>query len=1090
MTNAKTNSYLPAAPSARGKFSILHSAYCTVRHCAFRILHSAFVIAAVAAMTAATASAITVTMSKITSTGGGDYTADPANNKILFNVIFPDSVISVSDTTPYLTLNGFLNTTGAQATYKELVQEGTKKGMRFEYTVQPGDFSSGVGVAGFNRAGATILYGDPDEPDTVTAANLPAAGNILNGETITIRTITFADGSTTKAAGTLYKGDELVVEITRGGNVSASQAISLSASTGGKVTMPEAVTIAANESSVSCTLTLAAATDGPITITCHPANYNGDAGDLTLTLTIVEATKPYIVAVHNDGEDKTYSVGETIHLAVEVNDEIDSVSGAPLLVLDILNQDTTAANRSATFVEYEGKFLNFDYVVKAGDFSEDLDCVSKGFNMNGATITINGKNLDRTGRNAMPVGATEGSLSQNAAIVIATITLDDYTLARDLSGREGDRLSVEITRREPSIKVQGFDIKADQEGKVDWTANFSIPRNEESAFLDIDLVEATTTPLTLTIHPNGYTKNGSDITAGDIVLTIDIATGTKPPIIIDGPTQLEEGSGITTLNISLPRPPKETTTVQIASDSTKLELLGNTSLVWAPNSQDAKTVSIRPLDGDAQVNITATTTSTSYSDGSLSIYVINRNPTLISPPEDWKPAGGGEGFPYTVGWSGTDVTADKDTLYAMITWGDGTARERHDGAQGSASHIYNVAGTWGITIELYDKDGGVAAVSGEAEIAAAVTITINEYKARIPEDVGQNAYKGLQGLGRGSIDDDLAETALQNVTRWIDWKIKYSPFVASARLIATPERFDFQGMNSYGAAGTYTFDSFFHVWLGDEDTFLSKWCLVPLSAPVTAGIGLRDGETATDRQVGGVFSREHYPEDGCADIDWDELPDGWETLVWPGTELDPLPFESTALPYGRDDNPDNDFFPACVTGIDAETGAINFEGCDFTPVGIPFINVYEVRGTHRGLNMDPTRTPIIGTTNIDYRTVVTVTVPAGEDPDNEAIWLSSTTDKVATDNLDPLLGDATQGAWVLLDGDDDTETYSRWTEETTEPVTIYAAEPVDPQDEPHCGSYDKDGVFTDNGAANKFYPWYGTDPTNPDTDGDKLTDGY
>ncbi len=1039
MTNTKTNPYLPAAPRAYGNSSLLSSSLCTMRNSASRILHSAFVIAAAAAMTVGSAFAIGPDS---ISTQQGSHTY-AATETIYFVYSLDDNITGVTgDTKPYLVLNGILNPASSQprATYKDLVPGVNGDAMRFEYTVRPGEFSAGVGIASYNRNGATIATDDGN----FTANSLPDTDYILAGETVSIETIAFTSTGTKTMAASGNTGTTLDIGISLGGDAPADQSFTVSASTSGKATFPTSFTILAGDASGTCTLTLSAATDDPVTITFHPTAYGNDvtAGDLKLTLSVTEAAVPHIEAVqgdYNDGEvfaTTCTAAGEDIMILVKMNEIVTDVSGGvPYLEVNVEKGTGDSRPRQATYLGKDGEYLEFSYTVQAGDFVEDLDVKRQGFKLGAATITLSGGGaLSSRNARAVPYGTAAGSLSSKADIAIRTVAIASTgELTQEISGREGEELTpITITRGGSADMALGFTLTPSESGKLffkkgtEWVDlnnfQFSIPRGEESADLQIQLVEQTTAPMTLTLHPNGYpTGNNGAPGPGDIVLTISIDEGTKPAIILSGSSQMQEGTGTQTINVSLARPPKESTTVSISAlPAGKLEFLSSTSLTWASGDTSTKSVTVRPLDGNANVTINATTTSTAYSPGSLDLFIENVNPTLISPPaEGWEPPAGGEGFAYTVGWSGTDVDADRPSLYAVIHWGDGNSNTYTDSPQGSATHTYDAPGTYGITVEIHDKDYGVATAAGSVEIAAAVRVIINEHKAKIPEDVGQNGYKGLQGLGRGTIDDRLDTTTRNEITPKIDYEIKYSPATAAASLVATPDprtALTLPGLDSNGNSGSYNYDSFFHVWLGDEETFLSKWCLVPLTAPVTAGIKLRDGGDAQDRQVHGVFAREHYPEDGCADIDWDELPDEWEHLVWQGTELDPLPFESTAAPYGRADNPDLDFFPACVQGIDATTGDFILHTdpdsrSDFTPVGIPFINVYEVRGTHRGLNMDR----------------------------------------------------SSVGA---------------------------AAEAVEPQDEPHCGSYDEEGVFTDNGQANKFFPWFGTDPTNPDTDNDKLTDGY
>ncbi|MBR5435949.1 MAG: hypothetical protein IK120_03705, partial [Muribaculaceae bacterium] len=145
--------------------------------------------------------------------------------------------------------------------------------------------------------------------------------------------------------------------------------------------------------------------------------------DIAPTLAIFDPAKPHIVSVRADSYDGngTYFVGEGILLAVELSATITSfdagANGGPYLSLDIQNQDTS--EKRAFFVEYEGSTLYFAYAVQPGDFAEDLDLVRNGFVMNGANIQVNGTPLAHAGyRDALPIGAAPGSLSQNSDIAI------------------------------------------------------------------------------------------------------------------------------------------------------------------------------------------------------------------------------------------------------------------------------------------------------------------------------------------------------------------------------------------------------------------------------------------------------------------------------------------------------------------------------------------------------------------------------------------------------------------------------------------------------------------------------------------------
>ena len=977
MTNTRTNSCLPAVPRACGKSSILHSAYCTLRqpasrilHSAFRILHSAFVIAAIAAMTAGNAFA--AELSGIDSKGapGTPSTASYAVGETIEFVVTLSGSVTAEPTggSPYLVLSGIKNAdTEHKATYTGRKSDGYGGyNLGFSYKVKPGDFSTGVGIASFERNGATVVTDDGNLTDTT----LPV-GFVLANDTITIvSSTTFTSTGTKAMAYTGNPGGTLDVGISLGGEASdnlANQSFTVTASPAGKVSFATPFVINAGNSEGTCTLSLDSAADDNIIVTFHPAAYGNDVtdGDLVLTLRIIQATNPYIKAIRLMGDDGEYGVGDSVYLEVEMSGPIDEsrFSGTPYITLDVDNPQSTPQARKGGRAVYDpdwgiaGDKMYFKYEVQPGDFSARLDCKKQGFTLNGATIYINNIKLTGVMARNMPYGDAEGSLKSNAEVSIRTIMLVN---AGDATQDKAEGASVQIgVTRNGATYSDGtacpdatFTLTASQPDKIDVPVSFTIPRNEDFAEFEIAFVEATTSPLTLTLHPNGYSSN-----AGDIVLNINIAVGTKPQIVVDGPTQLEEGTGITQFSVSLPRKPKEPTTVNLTcSAPSKLAFLSTPTLTWAAGDEGVKTVTVQPLDGGANVTLTATPVSNtnSYSTGSCSLYIANVNPNLVSPQEGWE-ATGGEGFAYTIGWSGTDVPADSTNLYVIIRWGDGTST-RHDGAQGSASHTYNVAGTFGVTVELYDKDGGADMASGTVEVSAAVTVFINEYKVRIAEDVGQNSYKGLQGLGRGSVDDTVPETTRILDRRNIDWKIKYSPATRSAALYATPTNVTLSGMNSLGVAGEYEYNSFFHVWMGGEDLFSDKTCLVPIAKE--SALILLGGGDAQDSQIGGVFSREHYPEDNYADIDWDDLPDKWELQYFvsdeEGAEDARPPCEDprdgkAEEKYGARSNPDGDYLPVCAS-VDPATGDFIINGFDFSPSGMPFANVYEARGTHIGLN--------------------------------------------------------------------------------------------------------------------------------------------
>ena len=404
------------------------------------------------------------------------------------------------------------------------------------------------------------------------------------------------------------------------------------------------------------------------------------------------------------------------------------------------------------------------------------------------------------------------------------------------------------------------------------------------------------------------------------------------------------------------------------------------------------------------------------------ISVINAEPAISGPAAGtaenpgWTLAtiSAGSACSLTYNFTGADVPADAgDKLSWTVSWGDGGVDQVSGAtiASGSLTHTDLHASVteddpsrfYVITVTLTDKDSGSAFSYGKIVVEGVKNVLVNEYKVRLADDTGENSYKGLSGLGRGTIDATPVEKPREEVTPYINWYVKFNASSIDGALSATPETFDYAGKTYDGTDGTFTYDSFFHVWVGDSSSFKNPMSLAPLEAPVAAAVVL--GEQGEIAQVGGVFSREFFPEDNYADIDADYLPDLWEQLYLTsviGDDATALPpFERIDTDFGANGNPDNDFLPACVTEVSPTTGEFKIEGTDFGTGSIPFSNVFEVRGTHLGLNSPK-------------------------------------------------------------------------------------SDPVDPQDEPHEGEYDENtGAFTDTDRR----PFYGTDPTKPDTDGDGITDG-
>ena len=231
-----------------------------------------------------------------------------------------------------------------------------------------------------------------------------------------------------------------------------------------------------------------------------------------------------VVSVSNgDLAGSDYVFEDTVTIAVKLSGEIQSVTldGAkkPYLTVDLLNAGNTAtsSDRYAYYTEFDGDTLYFEYAVKGGDFTEDLEIRTGGFALNGAIITVadgaGTANLTRAQAQAIPTGGAANSLSANADITIRTIEADGQTT---FSGAEGGSESVTITRGQAWNRAQSFSVTASADGFLSFPATFAIPANAMSAAFAFTYVSATNDAVTINLHPDNYGAS----TAGDIVLTI------------------------------------------------------------------------------------------------------------------------------------------------------------------------------------------------------------------------------------------------------------------------------------------------------------------------------------------------------------------------------------------------------------------------------------------------------------------------------------------------------------------------------------------------------------------------------------------
>jgi gliding motility-associated-like protein len=209
-------------------------------------------------------------------------------------------------------------------------------------------------------------------------------------------------------------------------------------------------TVSSNAWSFSISLTADSANNFVVKAIDDAGNSSSDVDVPTIT---EDSTNPSVLEVTSDKVNGTYSVGESINIYVQYDEEV-VVTGTPQLTLE-----TGTTDRTINYVDRSVSTLRFVYVVQSGDESADLDVTSSSaLSLNSGTIK------DLAGNNAsitVQHGATSGSLSLNKDIVInasvPTVTTSDAAstgqFSATLGGNVTDQGGSTVTERGIIISV-------------------------------------------------------------------------------------------------------------------------------------------------------------------------------------------------------------------------------------------------------------------------------------------------------------------------------------------------------------------------------------------------------------------------------------------------------------------------------------------------------------------------------------------------------------------------------------------------------------------------------------------------------------
>ncbi|HPW75865.1 MAG TPA: PKD domain-containing protein, partial [Kiritimatiellia bacterium] len=445
------------------------------------------------------------------------------------------------------------------------------------------------------------------------------------------------------------------------------------------------------------------------------------------------------------------------------------------------------------------------------------------------------------------------------------------------------------------------------------------------------------------------------------------------------------GSG--SIDVELSEAFTEKVTVRLAvspsASDTNGEILLATNLVEFRVGEVFKTVKVSARDGTVASEINGFTVTPSVIGTAAAInhytelwpgevQVVNADPVIRTPLDAPDSTTISYTIPQGTGWKFfwdvQDVPADLPGMKVTWYFGDGSS-ETLTGGSGSVTHTYNAPGIMSVRVVAKDKDGGSDEVNFKVEVRPAKSVIVTPIGPNLEAN-----YWGAPGLGNGMV---FSEEALGRINRNNTYFFTYGPGVSSAALRAVPYKtgpsgwYTVTNFNNEGVAipgAQHHFDSFFYVWVG-EDQGLPAQDLKPSQASPTTALTLPASAGGTEsvdiRIIQAIFSREYRAADNCGDINQDGIPDkiaaqyNLPVIARGGTDggggagsTDEMPVELTPVgDFNRDKdaagNEVGDFLPGAASGGGAIIGGISNV---FATVGDPFTAFLEVRGFHPGLN--------------------------------------------------------------------------------------------------------------------------------------------
>ncbi|HSB57646.1 MAG TPA: hypothetical protein VLD38_07550 [Nitrosopumilaceae archaeon] len=391
-----------------------------------------------------------------------------------------------------------------------------------------------------------IPPGNPDRAHTISIANGALDAHLTHGDHLgscnagdgqdTDTTSApdfaiqyFADSSFTNSMGNNPKlgPGKYYIKITADEALNGSPTISINAQgTANDVSNAATVLVSGNVYRYQRTISFDAAADGTVLENISITGKDIANNQATNVNPKNEATKAaytdtkssFVQNVSSTNSNGAYVAGNTITITVTFNSAV-TVTGTPRILLE-----TGATDRFANYVSGSGtSTLRFNYIIQAGDTSNDLDYVgTNSLTLNGGTIKDN--SLDNAVL-TLPAAGAAGSLGANKNIVVGnTFPVVSSVSSSTPNGSyiPGNTIAVTVTFSE-TVFVTGTPHIQLETGATDRFANYVSGSGTSTLTFNYVIQAGDSTPDLDYVATNSLTLNGGtikDSTLNNAILTL------------------------------------------------------------------------------------------------------------------------------------------------------------------------------------------------------------------------------------------------------------------------------------------------------------------------------------------------------------------------------------------------------------------------------------------------------------------------------------------------------------------------------------------------------------------------------------------